>query len=172
MIVFHTDLFNSLRFGVLDLLTADLMLLFGRRIASQLSQLRNYVTQLLLSIHDEATGLINDANENLIRDDFNIHKIMVVVTVVGKVSTIRYVIRESWQVIICLIIPFFVICKVFGIDNLSGKVIWQCFVPNLEPFDRYGKQQLLLFVQRTTTHYPHFPQCVILGQNKVSKATL
>ena len=56
-------------------------------------------------------------------------------------------------------------------DSMKGRIIWQHFIPNLAPFKRFGQDTLLLLVQRTTAHFPHTPQCVLLGTHKVSNVT-
>ncbi|KAK7496801.1 hypothetical protein BaRGS_00012010 [Batillaria attramentaria] len=56
--------------------------------------------------------------------------------------------------------------KVYGIRSHNGKIVWQHFFPDLAPFKGQGQEKLLLFVQRTTAHFPHSPQCAVLGVSK------
>ena len=68
------------------------------------------------------------------------------------------------------VIYFFL--QIFGLRSSNGHIEWEYFVPELFPFDRYGQQKMLLFVQRTTAHFPHPPQCVVIGKHKVSSNTV
>ncbi|KAJ8320425.1 hypothetical protein KUTeg_002012 [Tegillarca granosa] len=77
--------------------------------------------------------------EELTRDEFNLNKMIILVTAAGKI---------------------------FGIKSTNGRPEWQLFLPELSPFKRYGKEKLFLFVQRTTAHFPNPPQCTVLGRNK------
>ena len=52
--------------------------------------------------------------------------------------------------------------QLFGIDNLSGEIVWQRTVPSVLPAP--DKQ---LFVQRTTRHAPFPAKCTLLFQDKV-----
>ncbi|XP_014675376.1 PREDICTED: ER membrane protein complex subunit 1-like [Priapulus caudatus] len=58
--------------------------------------------------------------------------------------------------------------QVFGIDNLSGEVIWQKLIPGIVPFQQLGKETLPLFVLRTTAHFPHPPEYAVLGKHKAT----
>lgn len=80
----------------------------------------------------------------LVRDAFGLHKLIVVVTTSGKV---------------------------FGIDNISGKHHWIQYLPGLTSFNE--EQNMKLIIQRTSKHFPHPPQCVILAKDvKTGFATL
>lgn len=75
----------------------------------------------------------------------------------------------------CLKIPetgksfyFAVTLQIFGIDNLSGELIWQTLMPDFVSFQQLGKDTLPLFVLRTTAHFPHQPEYAVLGKHKVS----
>ena len=52
--------------------------------------------------------------------------------------------------------------------SMNGHIAWQHLIPDLVPFTRFGKEKLLLYTQRTTAHFPHPPQCVVIGRNKVN----
>ena len=60
--------------------------------------------------------------------------------------------------------------QVYGMRSHNGKIAWQHFFPNLAPFTGQGQQKMLLFVQRSTAHFPHPPQCSVLGVSKVGDA--
>ncbi|XP_076819491.1 ER membrane protein complex subunit 1-like [Clavelina lepadiformis] len=45
----------------------------------------------------------------------------------------------------------------FGMDSLTGEIVWRYFLSQLKG------RQLHFFVQRTTAHYPHPPQALLLG---------
>ncbi len=59
-------------------------------------------------------------------------------------------------------------------DSWTGELVWRVFLPDMVPLGAAGgssaeRRRLLLFVQRTTAHFPHQPQCVVLGKHRVSK---
>lgn len=81
----------------------------------------------------------DDDDEDLTRDEFNLNKLIVLVTGAGKV---------------------------FGVRSTNGHIEWEHFFPELAPFDGNNQQKLLLFVQRTTAHFPNPPQCTVVGKHK------
>lgn len=126
----------------------DIFAMFIKRVKAQFSQLKVFAVGLMdrLMGHTHHYTLSSDAIEeeepeveDLVRDDFNLHKIIVVATASGKI---------------------------YGIRSHTGKIAWQQFIPELVPFQRYGQLRLLLMVQRTTAHFPHPPQCTVLGVSK------
>ena len=58
--------------------------------------------------------------------------------------------------------------QIIGMRSHNGHIVWQHFIPQLAPFDRFGKKKFVFHTQRTTAHFPHPPQCVVLGRNKVT----
>lgn len=58
--------------------------------------------------------------------------------------------------------------KVFGIDNLSGNILWQKHLRDIVPFSTNDKDSMLLFVQRTTRHFPRSAQCTLVAKDKHS----
>ena len=60
----------------------------------------------------------------------------------------------------------------FGIDSWSGQIIWRHLLPDMVPLGAPDNQRLLLFVQRTTAHFPNLPQCVVLGKHRVGACVL
>lgn len=75
----------------------------------------------------------------LVRDDFGLHKMMVILTESGKM---------------------------FGIDSVSGKQHW---IRVLKDFTGFANGQHMKFlVQRTSRYYPLAAQCAIIGRDKSS----
>lgn len=75
----------------------------------------------------------------LVRDDFGLHKMMVILTQSGKL---------------------------FGIDSVSGKQHW---VRILRDFDGFANDQgMKLLVQRTSKYYPLSAQCAVIARDKSS----
>ncbi|KAH9504429.1 DUF1620 super, partial [Bulinus truncatus] len=123
----------------------DILAMFYKRLKAQFSQLHGFVQTLIDRAlghhhhHAKSIDAIEEEDpeeEDLIRDGFNLHKIIVVATAPGKI---------------------------YGIRSHTGKIAWQQFIPDLVPFSRYNKQKLLLVLQRSTAHFPHEPQCTVLG---------
>jgi ER membrane protein complex subunit 1 len=76
----------------------------------------------------------------LVRDDFGLHKMMVILTKSGKL---------------------------FGIDSVSGKQHW---VRVLSDFKEFGNgQNMNLLVQRTSKYYPLSAQCAVIARQKSSE---
>lgn len=103
---------------------SDIVSMLIHRLSTQIHQLYNLIFggQLL-------------SNSGLIRDDFGLHKIIVVATQVGKL---------------------------FAIDTLTGSIVWSYRLPDIKPFNDVT---MLLFVQRTARYAPLAAQCVLLAQN-------
>ncbi|XP_064611751.1 ER membrane protein complex subunit 1-like [Liolophura sinensis] len=126
----------------------DIIGMFRKRFTTQLVQLKSFVLGLIQKLQgyrDRSHSLIietedeEEAEIELTRDQFNLNKIVVVVTAAGKI---------------------------YGLRSTNGQIIWQHYLPDLTPFERYGKQVLPLSIQRTTAHFPHPPQCAIVGRHK------
>ncbi|XP_011504565.1 PREDICTED: ER membrane protein complex subunit 1 [Ceratosolen solmsi marchali] len=75
---------------------------------------------------------------DLVRDKFGLHKMIVAVTSAGKI---------------------------FGIESKKGELIWQLRVPNIQGFSKES-DQMVLYVQRGSRHFPHPPQCSLLAADK------
>lgn len=108
---------------------ADMMSMFYRRILTQTKQLISLLsgTQLLAS----KTGLV--------RDEFGLHKLIIVATSVGKL---------------------------FAIDTFTGSIVWSYRLPNVVPFlGLNGEQNMLLFVQRTARYAPLSAQCMLVAKD-------
>jgi ER membrane protein complex subunit 1 len=106
-----------------------------RRLHSQYGLVKNIVLHLL--------GLgpppSFSQRAGLVRDDFGLHKMMVIMTESGKL---------------------------FGIDNVSGKQHWVRVLKNFEGFA--NGQGMRLLVQRTSKFYPLPAQCAIIARDKIS----
>nr|XP_022343072.1 ER membrane protein complex subunit 1-like isoform X1 [Crassostrea virginica] len=127
----------------------DIATMFIKRFRTQFSQLKTYIQQQLQKLqghrhhhHDTeamAESGSDEEDEDLTRDEFNLNKLIVLVTGAGKI---------------------------FGIRSTNGHIEWEHFFPELAPFDGNGQQKMLLFVQRTTAHFPNPPQCTVVGKHK------
>ncbi|XP_071146157.1 ER membrane protein complex subunit 1-like isoform X1 [Mytilus edulis] len=127
----------------------DIGTMFVKRLSTQLSQLKTFLQKQLHKLQGHRHHLMEnsdgsdgeeedeDDDEEMTRDEFNLNKMIVIVTSAGKV---------------------------YGMKSTNGKIAWSHFMPKLSPFDRY-KKSLPLFVQRTTAHFPNPPQCAILGRD-------
>ncbi|XP_058813802.1 ER membrane protein complex subunit 1-like isoform X2 [Topomyia yanbarensis] len=107
-----------------------------RRITSQISHVKN----LVLHVLGLGPAPSKAQKAGLVRDDFGLHKMLIVVTSSGKM---------------------------FGIDNISGKQHWVRYLPEITSFG--NGQNMKLLVQRTSRFYPLAAQCVILGRDKRTK---
>ncbi|XP_055615709.1 ER membrane protein complex subunit 1 isoform X2 [Toxorhynchites rutilus septentrionalis] len=107
-----------------------------RRIYNQISHVKN------LALHVLGLGPAPSKAQKagLVRDDFGLHKMIVVITKSGKI---------------------------FGIDNISGKHHWVRYLPEIAGFA--NGQSMKLLVQRTSRFYPLTAQCIILGRHKDTK---
>lgn len=75
----------------------------------------------------------------LVRDDFGLHKMMVIMTKSGKL---------------------------FGIDNVNGKQFWTRNLKNFQSFA--NEQNVKIFIQRTSKYYPLSAQCAIIAREPAS----
>jgi len=75
----------------------------------------------------------------LVRDDFGLHKMMVILTKSGKL---------------------------FGIDNANGKQFWTRLLKDFQPFA--NGQSVRIFTQRTSKYYPLSAQCAIIAREPTS----
>lgn len=76
----------------------------------------------------------------LIRDAFGLHKMLVVLTKTGKV---------------------------YGIDNINGKIHWMNYLRSVENFN--NGEDMKLIVQRTSKHFPKQPICTIIAKSSQTK---
>ncbi|XP_075975796.1 ER membrane protein complex subunit 1-like isoform X2 [Anticarsia gemmatalis] len=101
---------------------------FSRRLHTQFQQL-----QTLIQTIQKGEVLQEDTTSPLVRDYFGLHKIIVLVTDVGKI---------------------------FGMDNLSGALLWQYYEPNLD------SEGAVLFTRRSARHPPHDAYLTIVGKHE------
>uniref|UniRef100_A0A7N8X533 ER membrane protein complex subunit 1 n=1 Tax=Mastacembelus armatus TaxID=205130 RepID=A0A7N8X533_9TELE len=126
-----------------------LMSMVLKRLSSQLILLQAWVAHLWKLFYDARkprSQVKNDVTiENLSRDEFNLQKMMVMVTASGK----------PWYIS--------VIKLLFGIDSKSGNILWRHYLDDVP-----SNAAFKLMVQRTTAHFPHPPQCTLLIKDKDS----
>ncbi|XP_035440755.2 ER membrane protein complex subunit 1 isoform X2 [Spodoptera frugiperda] len=101
---------------------------FSRRLQTQFQQLQTLV-------HSIQSGevLEDDPPSALVRDYFGLHKIIVLVTDVGKI---------------------------FGMDNLSGSILWQYYESSLDT------ENVLVYTRRTARHPPHDAYLTVVGKHE------
>ncbi|KAL7057175.1 hypothetical protein AAHC03_019459 [Spirometra sp. Aus1] len=131
---------------------AGIFQLFYNRLHSQAEQLKNALRTLVSSLPFQSnqpkdreddiseTGSNDgtfDDYQPLTRDVYNLHKMIVVVTSIGKV---------------------------FGLESARGQVMWSYLVPDTQIFNNGTPAQL--FLQRTTGHFPLRPIASVLLQSK------
>ncbi|XP_053696909.1 ER membrane protein complex subunit 1 [Sabethes cyaneus] len=114
----------------------DVLGALQRRIASQIGHVKN----LVLHVLGLGPAPSKAQKAGLVRDDFGLHKMLIVVTTSGKI---------------------------FGIDNVSGKQHWVRYMPEVTNFA--NDQSIKLLVQRTSRFYPLAAQCVVLGRHRQTK---
>ncbi|XP_031818600.1 ER membrane protein complex subunit 1 isoform X1 [Sarcophilus harrisii] len=127
-------------FGKKAAIQDGLLGMFLKRLSSQLILLQAWTAHLWKMFYDARkprSQIKNEINiDNLARDEFNLQKMVVMVTASGKL---------------------------FGIESSSGTILWKQYLPNINPDSSFK-----LMVQRTTAHFPHPPQCILLVKDKKS----
>ncbi|XP_078594984.1 ER membrane protein complex subunit 1-like [Branchiostoma floridae x Branchiostoma japonicum] len=108
--------------------------MFTRRITTQLEQLKDLADKF----EEYRKPRAKQVEKQLERDPFNLRKMIVAVTSVGKL---------------------------YGLDSANGDIVWQYFLPNIRCF---SQGEMYLFVQRTTAHFPHPPQAMLVAQDKAT----
>lgn len=128
------DVINELTFHF-RFRSADIWSSLYRRLHSQYGMVKNIVLHVL------GLGAPPSFSERagLVRDDFGLHKMMVILTESGKL---------------------------FGIDNVSGKQHWTVILKDFEGFA--NQQPMKLLVQRTSKYYPLSAQCAVVARDKSS----
>ena len=112
---------------------ADIWNSLYRRLHSQYGTVKNIVLHVLGFGPPPSFS----QRAGLVRDDFGLHKMMVIMTKSGKL---------------------------FGIDSVSGKQHW---VRMLSEFKGFGNEQnMKLLVQRTSRYYPLSAQCAVVARDK------
>lgn len=107
---------------------SDILSMLYQRLLSQLKQLQTLFFG----------GQLLSQRSGLVRDEFGLHKLIVVATSVGKL---------------------------FGIDTFTGSIVWSYRLPHVTPFTLINKKGMLLFVQRTARYSPLLAQCILLAQD-------
>jgi ER membrane protein complex subunit 1 len=104
-----------------------------RRLHSQYGMVKNIVLHVL--------GLgpppSFSQKAGLVRDDFGLHKMMVILSESGKL---------------------------FGVDSVSGKIHWVKILSDFKGFA--NNQAMKLLVQRTSKYYPLSAQCAVIARDK------
>lgn len=140
----------------------NIFTMFIKRIKSQIFQLKEFV---MIDLVQKVSNYINNAkrpvvpassatttnsatlnSDEITRDEFNLNKLIVVATSIGKV---------------------------FGIyTSANGRILWSFYLKNTKPFvlDNFkNKASVPMFLQRTAAHFPHEPQCVLISKVKTDQ---
>ena len=130
--------------------TDDVLSMFIRRIRAQVKQFQVLIKQFQAFLkaqqeHGIFAESAEDTEEQLTRDQFNLRKMILIVTSSGKL---------------------------FGLDSADGSIIWKYFLPDLAPFTQNNKGYSLLYTQRTVAHFPLTAQCVVLGRSRSADGSL
>ncbi|KAL9950542.1 hypothetical protein ACROYT_G043054 [Oculina patagonica] len=128
----------------------DVVSMFIRRIRAQVKQFQVLVKQFQAFVkaqqeHGFFAESADEEEEQLTRDQFNLRKLILIVTSSGKL---------------------------FGLNSADGSIVWKYFLPSLAPFSQNDKQYSLLYTQRTVAHFPLTAQCVVLGKSRTSDGSL
>lgn len=104
-----------------------------------IKRIKSQIHQIKEYFEELTSQKINDGEKNIMkRDNFGLNKLIVAVTSIGKV---------------------------FGIHSSNGQIIWSFYRSNIKPFEIINSKSILpLYVQRTTSHYPHEPQMAIVSK--------
>lgn len=113
-----------------DSVTGDIFSTFYNRIFSQ-------VRQLLVVL----SGQQGDSSVGMVRDEFGLHKVIVVVTASGRF---------------------------YGLDSMTGDIVWSRYLKGVEGFSVLGKVSVPLFVQRTARYSPLMAQCAALMKDVIT----
>ncbi|CAF0712899.1 unnamed protein product [Brachionus calyciflorus] len=127
----------------------NLITMFYKRIKTQLIMLKEFIQ---IDLVQKVTSLLQNSPmtkksqsgislDEITRDEFNLNKIIVAVTSIGKV---------------------------FGIyTSANGKILWSFYLKNTIAF-KFNKVRdentIPFFVQRTAAHVPYEPQCVLISK--------
>lgn len=151
---FETEFDNSQNDNILKM--------FLKRIKSQFFQLKEFVSvelvqKLMNYINNFKRPIVSAPSsggqasstslpDEITRDEFNLNKLIIAATSVGKV---------------------------FGLyTSANGRVLWSFFLKNTKPFEFNNIKNELsvpLFLQRTSAHLPHEPQCVLIRKIKINQ---
>ncbi len=141
-------------FGSVD--QDNIVTMFYKRVRTQITQLREFLFEdlyhkLMNALNNNpqrklGSGVSSSADlsvDEITRDEFNLNKLIVAATSVGKV---------------------------FGLyTSANGRILWSFYLKNTLPF-RLNKSEsknnnlMPLFVQRTAAHVPHEAQCALVSK--------
>ncbi|KAK2577572.1 hypothetical protein KPH14_012733 [Odynerus spinipes] len=113
----------------------DVLSMTLRRITSQFNQAKAFVQSMLDLVPQQS-----NQRTDLVRDKFNLHKMIVAVTSAGKI---------------------------YGIETRKGEIIWQLRIPSIRGFTKLSNA-MVLYVQRGSRHFPYPPQCALLAEDRIS----
>ena len=118
--------------------------MFYRRFSSHVSQLVSFAQSTYDKIANQKLFMECSADsDELVRDQFNVNKMIIVLTKNGKV---------------------------LGMLSTSGKIIWSFRLSNMEFVTSYGGDPgSFLFVQRGTEDYKFDPRAVVVGRSKTTR---
>lgn len=128
----------------------DILSMFIHRIRAQVKQFQVLVKQFQAFVkaqqeHGFFAESTDNEEEQLTRDQFNLRKLIIIVTSSGKI---------------------------FGLNSADGSIVWKYFLPALAPFSQNEKKYSLLYTQRTVAHFPLTAQCIVLGKSRTSEGSL
>lgn len=93
----------------------DILSMLTRRLAYQAQQLKAFIT-----------GVKDSDDSDLVRDDFGLHKLIIIATGVGKL---------------------------FALDTISGNIVWSKYIPNIKPFKTFDDEdKFFIFELRNARH--------------------
>lgn len=105
----------------------DILGMFIKRVTSQTRQLTSLFT-----------GQQAGSSQDLVRDEFGLHKLIILMTEVGKL---------------------------YALDTSTGLIRWSKFFENITPFTMLSKPSTLFFEQRTARYSPLPAVCTLLARD-------
>ena len=57
--------------------------------------------------------------------------------------------------------------QLFGMYSSTGSLVWKRYIHGLRAFTGHNKFNMPIVLQRSTLHYPHPAQCLVLGRHQV-----
>lgn len=92
----------------------DILSMFIRRLSYQAQQLKAFIA-----------GVKDSDDSVLVRDDFGLHKLIIIASRVGKL---------------------------FALDTISGNIVWSKFIPKIKPFKSFEEDKFFLYELRNARH--------------------
>ncbi|XP_017778048.1 PREDICTED: ER membrane protein complex subunit 1 [Nicrophorus vespilloides] len=109
--------------------SSDIFSMFMNRLVSQTRQMTTLIT-----------GKPTASGNVLVRDNFGLHKLIVVATKVGKL---------------------------FALDTITGEIIWSRYLRNIAPFDVIDKKVMVLYLQRTARYAPLSAEMTLVAKHSI-----